>query len=317
MDTEGSASEKRGSNADALRYYARQSSMTDAGRWAGWLTDLPRDIAALQRVANGLAIHFRLDDPLAVGISEERLAEVDSRYAEKIFARLHELDGRPLTERRLPRHRMVGCCRDFTVIFLAMARSLDIPARARVGFATYFFPNVKNDHEVAEVWDDRQQRWRLVDAQLGDEHVDPNDGTRIEPADVPRDRFLAAGSAWHLCKAGEADPDTFVVRPDIDVAITRGWPYISHNVVFDLAALNKMELLLWDLWGLAGKVLHGKSPMPSEQATLERVAEAVGCDDPDFTELRTLYENEPLLKVPDKVMSLSPAGMGPREVALR
>jgi hypothetical protein len=301
---------------EARAFYAQHSPMTDPGRYSDWLIGLPEDIAALHRIANGLVIHFRLDDPVTLGISKERLSETENRYAETIFGRLLELDQRPLTEHRTPQHRAIGCCRDFTVVFLAMARTLGLPARARVGFATYFFNDARNDHEVAEVWDAQDCRWRLVDPQLKDGHVDPNDGAKINPTDVPRDRFLTAGLAWERCRAGTDDPETFVVRPDIDVAIMRGWAYIAHNMVFDLAALNRMELLLWDLWGLAGRVLHGKALGSDEQELLERVAQVVGASEPRFGDLRTLYENEILLRVPEKVLSISPTLQGPREVLL-
>ena len=112
--------------------------------------------------------------------------------------RLFELDERPLTQERTPQTpqtRLLGCCRDFTVLFLSMARHLGTPARARVGFATYFVPDFNLDHEVAEVWDADEARWRLVDPELDDDHIDPNDGVRVDALDVPRDRFLVgAGS---------------------------------------------------------------------------------------------------------------------------
>ncbi|WP_328646029.1 hypothetical protein OHS58_42375 [Amycolatopsis sp. NBC_00348] len=30
----------------------------------------------------------------------------------------------------------------------------------------------------------------------------------------------------------------------------RGLPYARHNLVLDLAALNKHEMILWDVWGV-------------------------------------------------------------------
>jgi transglutaminase-like putative cysteine protease len=58
-----------------------------------------------------------------------------------MLGRLFELAERPLGESRSLSERLVGCCRDFTVLFLTMARELGIPARARVGFAAYFIPD--------------------------------------------------------------------------------------------------------------------------------------------------------------------------------
>jgi hypothetical protein len=58
----------------------------------------------------------------------------------------------------------------------------------------------------------------------------------MDPLDVPRDRFLVAGEAWQACRNNEADPETFLVDPGLDIPQTRGWPYLSHNLVHDLAA---------------------------------------------------------------------------------
>jgi Transglutaminase-like superfamily len=299
--------------AKDLSHYASQSPVTDPGGMSHRLRGLPDDLAGLQRVARGLVIHYRAENPSAHGIPEERFAEIDSRYAETMLIRLRELNGRPLTDVRHPQERLVGCCRDFTVLFLTMARSLGIPARARVGFATYFIPGFNLDHEVAEVWDASGQRWRLVDAELDQDHVDPNDDARLDPLDVPRDRFLVAGTAWLLCRADEADPETFLVAPDLEIEFTRGWPYLRHNLIHDLAALNKAEMVLWDSWGL----MEQEHLSERELGLLDQVAEATASADPDLSELRRLHDNEPELRVPTTVTSYSPLGGEPREVPLQ
>ncbi len=283
--------------------YAQHSPITDPGTASERLADLPTDIDALRQVARGLVIHYRAEDPSAHGILESRLPEIDTRYAEKILERLFDLDGRPLTEERPPKKRILGCCRDFTVLFLTMARHMGISARARVGFATYFLPDFNLDHEIAEVWDSSEGRWRLVDVQLGDEHVDETDGATFDPLDVPRDRFLVAGAAWKACRAGEADPEKFLVSPDLDVEMTRGWPYLRHNLIHDLAALNKQEMILWDYWGLANR----ERLTEEELALVDRVAQATISGDASFPEVRALYEGEPELRVPPTVTSYSPA----------
>ncbi len=45
------------------------------------------------------------------------------------------------------------------------------------------------------------------------------------------------------------DPARFVVDPSLDIPLTKGWPYVRHNFIHDLAALAKHEMLLWDKWG--------------------------------------------------------------------
>ena len=79
-----------------------------------------------------------------------RMAEIDTRHVAAMLSRLAALDPRPLTEARPPERRLVGCCRDFTVLRCALARHRGIPVRARVGFATYFTPGFHVDHEIVE-----------------------------------------------------------------------------------------------------------------------------------------------------------------------
>ena len=297
---------------EALAWYADQSPISDPGEMARHLGDLPHDLAGLRRVARGLVLHYRADNPSANGVPENRLTEVDSRYAETMLQRLFELDGRPLTRARPPQSRLLGCCRDFTVLYLTFTRQLGVPARARVGFATYFIPGLNLDHEVAEVWDAGQGRWRLVDPELGDDHADPTDGSLVDPQDVPRDRFLVAGSAWQACRAGQADPETFLVDPELDIEDTRGWPYLRHNLVHDLAALNKVEMLLWDGWGL----IEQERLSERDLELLDHLAQTTRSDDASFDELRRLYQAEAGLRVPSEVLSYSPAAEAPRTVTL-
>jgi hypothetical protein len=287
-------------------FYATQSAVSDPG---GRLpAGLPSDLSSLQRIVRGLVIHYRGDDPLGNGVPEERLREIDTRYADAMLDRLEEL--RPgLVGERLPKERIVGCCRDFTLLFVTLARAAGIPSRSRTGYATYFPAGWAVDHAVADVWDG--ERWRLVDAELGDDHRDATDGVRIDPLDVPRDRFLTGGVAWTRCRAGEDDPDRFVVDPGLEIPETRGWAQLQYSLVHDLAALNKVELLLWDGWGLATR-----APGDGDLALLDRIAALTSQPDPGRTELARLFD-EPALRVPDRVTSIDPLGGPPREVVLR
>lgn len=292
---------------DPLTYYTEQSPFTDPGEHSTLLDNLPHDLAGLCQVVRGLIIHYRLGHLFGYEIPDERLPEIDTRYAEKMLARIVEMDDRPLSEERPPERRLVGCCRDFTVLFLAMARRQGVPARARVGFADYFVPGFNVDHEVAEVWDEDEQRWRLVDPELDEPPV----GEHFDATDVPRGRFLVGGLAWRMCREGRVDPETFVVDPEMWVEETRSWPQVRYNTVQDLTALNKTEMLLWDEWGLVEK-----TPSERDFALLDKVAEVTQGGNEAFSEMRAVYERNSGLKVPSAVKSHSPATGEPSEVRL-
>lgn len=284
-----------------MHSYAAQSPITAPGQMEHWLRDLPRDPFALKAIAQQLVAHYRADDLAAFGIAAERVSEINLRYAATMLARLHELDSRPLTGERASCHRIVGCCRDFTVLYLTLLRQAGIPARSRVGFATYFDPGWAVDHVVAEVWDKEEQRWRLVDAELPDDFVARADGAALDTRDLPRDRFLVGGEAWARCRAGQADPERFVVAPDLDVPPTRGWLQLRHNLIQDLVALNKREMLLWDTWGLLGDTL----PTAAEQKQLDRLAAVTRRPGVTAAEARALYDSDPALQVPPQVVSFN------------
>ncbi len=115
-----------------------------------------------------------------------------------------------------------------------------------------------------------------------------------------------------LCRDGRADPETFLVDPGLEIEDTRDWPYLIHNLVHDLATLNKMEMLLWHEWGLLGK-----EPFESDLALLDRAAALTLSAGETFSEVRSIYETTPGLKVTAAVKSYSPAVPEPLEVRLR
>ena len=297
-----------------LDVYRNQTVCTDPGRRADWIGSAPRDLPSLRRLATNLVFHYRANgDPVDHGFSAERMHEIDLRYADDQFARLHDLaPDQPLTADRAPTQRILGCCRDFTLLLVSLLRSQGVPARARVGFGGYFVDGWWMDHVVAEVWDADAEQWRLVEAQLPDDFAGA--GGPFDMLDVPRDRFLTGDAAWRAARSGELDPATFVVAVDLQVPTLRSWPYLAHNLVLDLAALTGWEAVLWDVWGL----LEAPELAPQDEeliAILDRIASMVG-DGAPLSELRELAR-DPRLAVPATITSFWPIDGTPRTVTLR
>jgi hypothetical protein len=292
-------------------YYATQSSFTDPGANAGLFVGLPSTIDGLCRVVQGLYIHYMEGERCGYTIPQERLSEVNTRYIDKMLTRIIELDDRPLTESRPPEKRLVGCCRDAATLFCAMARHQGIPSRARVGFAAYFTRTDPDfvSHEIAEVWDSRERRWRLVDAELDNLTIEENN-IQFDVYDIPRDQFLVGGKAWQMCRAGVADANRFGVSGFGDM---KGLPFVRGNLILDLAAQNKMELLNWDCWGL---MLRGLGAHTDEELRLlDKVAVLTQAGNEALSEMQTLCEAEANLKVPAVIMCYNPVG-APFEVTL-
>jgi hypothetical protein len=98
-----------------------------------------------------------------------------------------------------------------------------------------------------------------------------------------------AGKAWANCRGGEADPDTFGI---FDM---HGLWFVRGNLVRDIAALNKVELLPWDIWGLMDR--QEKDRTAAEMELLDQIA-AMTYDDVEFESIRSVYRENKGFTVP-------------------
>lgn len=291
------------SNTNPLEYYAHHGPITDPGEYVALFADLPDTIPELCQVVQGLMIHRGFADFYGLEVTEEKKQEAELRQVSRLLMHILELDRRPLPRPRSPEKRLMIVCRDFATMLCAILRHQGVPARARCGFARYFgqcpesIPGFNVDHWVCEVWDAEAERWVLVDAEV-DENERDFCHIEIDILDVPRDQFLVAGRAWELCRSGQADPDDFGLGPES----MHGLWYIQSQLVRDLAAMNKVELLCWDCWGL-GHADPDEGPAEEEMALLDRVAALTQADNESFTALRALYEGNEELRVPPVIVS--------------
>ena len=283
-------------------FYVSHSRFSDPGAQASWLDATPSDLATLREAAFQLVFHYWAHGDITQhGFPAARREEITLRYASDMFARLRELDPAPPGGPRPPLKRIVGCCRDYTLLFVSMARHHGIPARARVGFAGYLMPGWYLDHVVAEVHDGTD--WHLVEPGF-------RGNVAFDLVDVPRDQFLTGADAWTAARAGDLDPAKLVVSPDLDAPFLRGLPYARHSLVLDLAALNKHEMLQWDLWG----DLDTAALDPAAFARTDELAELMA--DADVDQLRVVFEADDV-RVPPVIRSLTPPAQHPAEVVLR
>jgi hypothetical protein len=277
-----------------LNFYLHPSTMTSSGKYTSMFDELPHNVATLAHVVQGLLLHEHAAPLYGVTPADERKKQSHIRPVERMLDCLLSLDGRPLSVARPVEARLVGICRHFTVLLVSMLRSKGVPARARCGFGAYFKPGHFYDHWVCEYWNAAEARWIRVDAQL-DKVQRTELKIDFDPLDVPPDRFLIAGDAWTQCRAGKANPATFGI---FDL---HGLWFIAGNVVRDVAALNNMEMLPWDVWGA---MVQPDEPLRDDQLVrLDQLAALTHAPDASFVELRTLYESDEHLRVPTTVFN--------------
>ncbi|MFE9252780.1 transglutaminase family protein [Streptomyces sp. NPDC007088] len=292
-------------------FYTAQSPFSDPGAAAAAYQGLPADPGRLARLVRDLLIH-RLEGPLfGLELAEERLREdAETRYLDEVLALVLERDGAALDVQRPPGDRFVGVCRDFALLLCSLLRHAGVPARTRCGFADYFHGGEFHaDHVVTEYWDERRG-WLLADAQLTDPALAARVGADVDPLDVPRDRFLVAGAAWRAIRAGEADAGRFGLAPEGPL---RGTWFVAGEVRLDLAALNRSEMLQWDVWGTGAD--SDAELAEADRLLYDEVARVTGGRRPVFGALREVYADQ-RLRVPRTVLSLAPYA-GVREVTLR
>lgn len=280
--------------AELAEVFRRPGPVTDPGEQASALAALPGDVGALVRAVQGVMIHVFWADRYGPALTPERQADVGLRTLPRILGRALELDPAPLGVTRPPERRVVGNCRDHTVLLTAALRAHGVPARGRCGFATYFVPGHYEDHWVCEWWDADRGRWVLTDAQLDDLQREAL-GLDFDPLDTPRERFVVAGEAWRLCRTGAADPADFGI---FDMS---GLPFVLGDLVRDVLALTGEELLPWD--GRELMVPLGAPVPEADRPLLDRLAElSVACGSADaaageaaWRELRDVVAAEPRL----------------------
>jgi hypothetical protein len=274
---------------DPRAYFARPGIMTDPKEYGRLLQGLPSEVSALCEIVQGLLLHVFWAERHGVELSEERKQEVGIRTASAKLARIRELCAEPLATMRPLEQRLVGNCRDFSVLLCSFLQHHGVPARARCGFGVYFLPDHYEDHWVCEYWNAEQGRWMMVDSQLDALQRDALE-IQFDPLDVPHDQFLVGGKAWQMCRNGQADPDKFGI---FDM---HGMWFIRGNLVRDFLSLNKVEILPWDGWG--DLITPDEELPPEETAYFDRLAALTLAGDEAFPEIRTCYEQDVRLRMP-------------------
>jgi len=283
---------------EALAYYAKPGPLSGLGAHAARVRELPGGLAELCGVVQGLVVHPFLAHLYGLAPGDVRHAELELRPVAAMLDRALALDPQPLAVPRPPERRIVGNCRHFTLLLCSLLRARGVPARARCGFGAWFEQAQFTDHWVCEVWDEARAAWRLVDAQLD---AIQREAFRLpfDPLDVPRSQFVVAGEAWQRCRSGAADPQAFGIMD------LRGLWFVRGNVVRDLAAFAKRELLPWDGWGLMADPHESDA---AELALLDRAAALTLGGDERHAERLALQSTEPGLRVPPTVVSFNLAG---------
>ncbi|SFR72798.1 Transglutaminase-like superfamily protein [Agromyces sp. CF514] len=294
-----------------LARYRTHSPFTDPGSHADLLRGVGTDFAALHRTVEGLVDHYRATPG---GVGPEQVDDIDRRWVSSQLDALTARQAGALDAPRPPACRLGGCCRDHSLLAVAILREHGIPARTRLGFAGYFSAGYRHDHVVAERWDAAAERWRRFDPEL------EQAGYAFAVDDLPRGGhagFRTAAEAWLEYRSGRTDLADHGVGPGTPF---HGPSFVHRYVIADLAHRQCCEVLLWDGWGAMA--------FPGDELTAEQVELTdlvarltVAADAGDAAaeiELDELWAHDARVRPGRYVETHSPAGRGGRtDLALR
>jgi hypothetical protein len=308
--------------APTLFDYSDHSPYSNPGNHAGYLSELSTEPADLHRFVCSAVVHYRAGDP---PLTDAQKADPDRRWLSSI---LDAAEMRaPLDGPRTQAQQVAGCCRDHTLLALGVLRTHGVPARSRIGFATYFTPGWHADHVVGERWDGN--RWVRFDPELDQNDFDFDVDDMPTGPDSP---FPTAAESWLAIRAGTADPATFGVDPDLPRLSGRN--FVRDYVLLEVAHRHRDELLLWDLWGsrLSSPFVRGAEEWPASawvreaglpgadtsdtelDAMADELAYLLVAADAGDTQaadqLAELYREDVRLRPGERVLTLSPTGHG-------
>jgi Transglutaminase-like superfamily len=189
-----------------------------------------------------------------------------------------------------------GCCRDHTLVAVAVLRQHGVPARSRVGFADYFSPDWHNDHVVPEFWEGN--RWRRFDPEIESAGPLVPDPLDLEIGDQAP--FRTAAQVFTLMRSGGIDPASY--------GVTSGSP-------------SRTAMATRYCSGMAGVRFLTRTGEGEVLTLVDEVAElllaADGGDVEAEARLYSRYLNDARLGPGDVVTRFSPFGEAPVQVTLR
>jgi hypothetical protein len=280
--------------------HSTQTALSDPGVWARLFDAVAPTIGQVSAAARNLVVHYRA---FAHELPEHSRDDISLRWMEAILATDQSRHAAPLINDRPIDQRVQGCCRDHTLVAVAALRHHGLPARSRVGFASYFSPTWHHDHVIVETWLDG--RWRRFDPGI----ESPRPGLE-DPSDLPHgptSPFLTAAQVWLGHRRGLLDVTRF--GADEGLGVDGDW-FVHGYVVKEVAHRFGEELLLWDGWGAMHSDL-AEAP-PADLTLIDEIADlSVRADDSDLVaerELLTRYREHDRLHPSSHIESWSPYG---------
>lgn len=186
-------------------FYKKTSCYTDLGMYNDFIKQLPNNIeelCILQRMQTIHPIAFKKEEirnskksfwgdmtaiPNTVLLREDDIFPTSISMIAEILRKNSKY-----SLNRESKDKLFITCRGQAILLAATLKAKNIPARVRSGFAEYPSNNgIYWDHWITEYYNDKENRWILIDADCC-----CNDNIDFDIYDIPQNKFLKAAQVY-------------------------------------------------------------------------------------------------------------------------
>ena len=239
-----------------LNFYRNTSLFTDLGFYTIFAKNLPNDIETLCSLLRNQIIHpFDLKDedernnPNSFYGDMTKISRTSLIYENDLFPTAIAMMGELLrknpnfTIERKIEDKIHVCCRETSILLIAILKTKNIPARARCGF-THAVSEIEGagDHWIVEYYDESCKRWVLCDPTMCyDQETLEYFDIDYSLIDMPRDKFIFAANAYLGLRSGKyktddiysfSNPKTFGIKAAINELFCDFHCVMNNEILF-------------------------------------------------------------------------------------
>ncbi len=265
-------------SASLLNFYRQFSPYTNPGEYSYLYKNLPESLPELCRLIRSQYINYGWElDNYRELIPKERWNEsLKYQTVKSALEGLLSYDTRGLVKDRKPENRLMLICRDNALLLASILKYRGIPARVRYGFAPYLIPGFHSNHVICEVWNEKDNRWMLVDPSA-------------DRIDFKREEFDFSNDVWLKMQKKEINPKLYGMPGQNEY---NGSPLMTAVVCFDLASILGTEYPVGQYSPILDYVFQNNQFTTKQIEILNRISELMTSLDADnISKLQKIYNN--------------------------
>ncbi len=237
-------------NQEILEFYKQTSKFTDLGYYKNFARDLPDDIDKICVLQRMQIIHPTVYKDVNIRNKSKcfwgdmtKVSITRLNYEEDYFPTAQSMIAELLRKNpdysinRKAEDKIHITCRGQAILLASILKAKGVPARVRSGFAPYIrYDGISYDHWITEYYDEREKRWKLVDA---DEHC-LNSKIEFDLNDIPYDKFIFGANAYLGLRDGSINQENILFASN---PVTIGMKAALRALFYDFHSLMNNEII--------------------------------------------------------------------------